>query len=176
LVERRPTTAASLSYRASTFVEPRRQHVATIDVPGKFSLSPYFSRYPNFLTTPCRVGQRKDRSKNKLDPFIRFAGTPTCNRQTDTRRQLIILYLHSLAMSFSTLTLLVGRQEEHPACKNWMGCWCNSLSTERCRLFAYGPADGTATPKPHHLSRHLNPDWFYFSDTGLPRLSWKRGR
>ena len=31
-------------------------------------------------------------------------------------------------------------------------------------------------PKPHHLLPHLNPDWFYLSGTGLPRLSWKRGR
>jgi len=31
-------------------------------------------------------------------------------------------------------------------------------------------------PKPHHLSPHLNPDWFYRSGTGSPRLSWKRGR
>jgi len=30
-------------------------------------------------------------------------------------------------------------------------------------------------PKPHHLLPHLNPDWFYLSRTGLPRLSWKRG-
>jgi len=30
--------------------------------------------------------------------------------------------------------------------------------------------------KPHHLLPHLNSDWFYFSGTGLPRLSWKRGR
>jgi len=29
---------------------------------------------------------------------------------------------------------------------------------------------------PHHLLPHLNPDWFYLSGTGLPRLSWKRGR
>ena len=42
-------------------------------------------------------------------------------------------------------------------------------------LFAYGPADVTAIPKPHHLLPHLNPDWFYLSGTGLPRLSWKRG-
>ena len=32
------------------------------------------------------------------------------------------------------------------------------------------------SPKPHHLLPHLNPDWFYLSGTGLPRLSWKRGR
>ena len=29
-------------------------------------------------------------------------------------------------------------------------------------------------PKPHHLLSHLNPDWFYPSDSGLPRLSWKQ--
>ena len=45
-----------------------------------------------------------------------------------------------------------------------------------CRLFAYGPANATAIPKPHHLLPHLNPDWFYLSGIGLPRLSWKRGR
>jgi len=33
---------------------------------------------------------------------------------------------------------------------------------------AYGPADATAIPKPHHLLPRLNPDWFYLSRTGLP--------
>ena len=32
-----------------------------------------------------------------------------------------------------------------------MGCWCGYLSGARCRLFAYGPADATAVPKPQHL-------------------------
>ena len=42
-------------------------------------------------------------------------------------------------------TLLVGNQEEHPACKNRvMGCWCGYLSAVRCKRFAYGPADATA--------------------------------
>ena len=37
--------------------------------------------------------------------------------------------------AFSALTLLVGRQEGHPACKNWVvGCWCGYLSGARCRL------------------------------------------
>ena len=40
----------------------------------------------------------------------------------------------------------------------------------------YRPADATAIPKPHHLLPHLNPDWFYLSGIGLPRLYWKRGR
>jgi len=43
--------------------------------------------------------------------------------------------------------LLVGRQEEHPACikNSVMRCWCGYLSGARCRLFAHGPADDTAS-------------------------------
>jgi len=47
--------------------------------------------------------------------------------------------------AFSALTLLVGWQEGHPACRKpidgllaWLSVWA------RCR-FAYGPADATAT-------------------------------
>jgi len=47
--------------------------------------------------------------------------------------------------AFSALTLLVGRQEGHPACKKRVvGCWCGCLSGAGCRL-AYGPADAAAT-------------------------------
>jgi len=49
-------------------------------------------------------------------------------------------------MAFSALTLLVGRQEGHPACKKLSGgvlAWL-SVWSEVCRL-AYGPADATAT-------------------------------
>jgi len=48
-------------------------------------------------------------------------------------------------IAFGALTLLVGRQEGHPACKKQSGvvlaCY---LCGARCRL-AYGPADATAT-------------------------------
>ena len=72
------------------------------------------------------------------------------------------------ASAFSALTLLVGWQEEHPTCKTWvMRCWCGYLSGARCRFFAYGPADATAIPEPHHLLPHLNPDWFSLYGTGL---------
>ena len=48
-------------------------------------------------------------------------------------------------IAFSALTLLIWRQEGHPACKNRVvGYWCGYLSGARCRL-AYGPADATAT-------------------------------
>ena len=49
------------------------------------------------------------------------------------------------SFAFSALTLLVGQQEGHPACKKleWWGAGIY-LSGARCRL-AYGPADATAT-------------------------------
>ena len=50
--------------------------------------------------------------------------------------------------TFSALTLLVGWQEGHPACKKRVvGYWHGYLSGAICRL-AYGPADATAT---HYL-------------------------
>jgi len=59
--------------------------------------------------------------------------------------------------AFSALTLLVGWQEGHLACKNWaVGCWHGYLSAVRCR-FAYGPANATAT----HSLAPVNPDLFY---------------
>ena len=49
------------------------------------------------------------------------------------------------AFAFSALTLLVGCQEGHPACKKLSGGWWRGyLSGASCRL-AYGPADATAT-------------------------------
>jgi len=48
---------------------------------------------------------------------------------------------------FSALTLLVGRQEGHPACKKLSGGMLAWLSGMRCRL-AYSPADATATHSP----------------------------
>jgi len=39
--------------------------------------------------------------------------------------------------------------EEHPACKNCvMWCWRGYVSGMRCKWFAYGPADATATVPP----------------------------
>ena len=53
--------------------------------------------------------------------------------------------LDHVCCAFGALTLLVGVQEGHPACKKVSGgCWRGYLSGARCRL-AYGPADATAT-------------------------------
>jgi len=47
--------------------------------------------------------------------------------------------------AFSALTLLVGRQEGHPACKKTVvWCWHGYLSGAMCRL-PYNPADAAAT-------------------------------
>jgi len=86
---------------------------------------------------------------------------------------LCLWYFHWLKVkvTFSALTQLVG---QHPASKNWvLRCWHGYLCGVRCSLFAYGPADATALH--HHLLPYLYPDWFSFSGTGLPMLSWKAG-
>jgi len=36
----------------------------------------------------------------------------------NNRKQTIYVHFTGLIYAFSALTLLVGRQEEHPACKN----------------------------------------------------------
>jgi len=84
-----------------------------------------------------------------------------CPGQTAIKWLLLLLLLFC-SWSFSALTLLVGRQERHPAFKKRVvGCWRGYLSRARCRL-AYGPADATAT---HRLfasvkSRLVLPFWF----------------
>jgi len=70
-------------------------------------------------------------------------------------------------MCFDTVGLASGRASGL--------CWYGNVSEARCILFAYGSADATVIPKPHRLLPQLNPDWFYLSGTGLPRLFWKRG-
>ena len=59
--------------------------------------------------------------------------------------KVLVAVHYSVLVAFSALTLLVGRQEGHPACKKRVVvCWRGCLSGARCRL-AYGPADATAT-------------------------------
>ena len=64
--------------------------------------------------------------------------------------QLLSGAIYGLATVSIALTLLVGRQEEHPACKNWvMRCWGGYLSGAKYKWLACGSADVTA--QPHHL-------------------------
>ena len=72
------------------------------------------------------------------------------------------------------LWLLVGWQEGHLACKNWVVSYSRGyLSRARCKWFAYGLADATATSSSLApvKSRMVN-----IAGAGLPKLSWKKGR
>ena len=69
---------------------------------------------------------------------------------------------------FSAPTLLVGRQEGHPACKK-VGCWfvdgddlTGALHDLQLQL---------SPPPPSSLAL-VNPEWIH-SGTSLSRLSWK---
>ena len=92
---------------------------------------------------------------------------------TITLTGLCWYYLVVLACAFSVLTLFVGWQEGHPSCKKYgvMGCWRGYLSGVRCKWFAYGSADATATPSSLASAKAR---MVYLSCTGLPMLSWKK--
>jgi len=76
-----------------------------------------------------------------------------------------------VCIAFSALTLLVGWQEGHPACKKRVvGCWRGYLSGARCRL-AYGPADDK-----HSLSLASVKSGLVLPFTSSPGWSWKNGR
>ena len=78
-------------------------------------------------------------------------------------------------VAFSALTLLVGWQEGHPACKNdWSGTGV-VICLERGAndLHNYGPAYTTATPS---SLAPVKSRMVYLSGANLPRLSWKKGR
>ena len=54
----------------------------------------------------------------------------------------------TVVSAFSALALLIGRQEEHFVCKNWLvRCWHGYLTWARYSLFVYSLADATATPE-----------------------------
>jgi len=79
---------------------------------------------------------------------------------------------HMSKAAFSALTLLVGRQEGHPAFKKLSDGMLAWLSGMRC-ILACSPADATAT---HYLLAPVNPDWFYLSGTCSPGWSWTYSR
>jgi len=76
------------------------------------------------------------------------------------------------------LTLLVGRQEGHPAFKKteWWDvgmviCLERGADLHTAQLMPL-PLNISCSSK----SRLVLPEWFCFSGAGLPGLSWKKGR
>jgi len=76
--------------------------------------------------------------------------------------------------TFSALMLLVGWQEGHPACKSpVVRYWHGYLCASRCKWFAYGPDDATATPSSF---APVKSRMVYLSGAGLTRLSLNHNR
>jgi len=77
-------------------------------------------------------------------------------------------------VAFSALTLLVVQQEDHLAFKK--------LSDEGMVICLQGGGNELHMVQliqlmplpPHHRLLHYNPEWFCFTGSGLPRLSWKQ--
>ena len=65
------------------------------------------------------------------------------------------------SVAFSALTLLVGHQEEHPACKHWVMRWGVGvvICLERGADCLHVVSLFHCIPKPHHLLSHLNMYW-----------------
>jgi len=64
----------------------------------------------------------------------------------------VFVLLPVIIFAFSALTLLVWHQEEHLACKKSSDeMLAGHLSAAKCKWFAYGPANATAT---HHPLLH----------------------
>ena len=78
--------------------------------------------------------------KTSVFRYDRCVWSTICNSDCTETGNWLIACCWTLLFALSALTLLVGWQEEHSACKNWVvGCWRGYLSGVRCRL-AYGPA------------------------------------
>jgi len=73
-----------------------------------------------------------------IDRFLSVAHVTIWLQCNINKPTIIIIITQDLYYAFSALTLLVGRQEGHPACIKLSG------GVLMCRL-AYGPADATAT-------------------------------
>jgi len=80
-------------------------------------------------------------------------------------------YKIDILQCFDAVRWAAGRTR-HPAYKNWVvRYWRGYLSGARCKWFAYGPADATATPS---SLASLKPRMVYFFGAGLPGLFWKK--
>jgi len=88
-------------------------------------------------------------------------------------RVFVCVCVHAMIclQCFDTVGWAAGRVSIQPVKNRVVGCWCGCLSGARCRL-AYGPAGASAT---HCLLLQQNPDWFYLSGTGQPRVVPDKG-
>jgi len=109
---------------------------------------PYYCYYLVFLFWSCckLAGSHEIKFHSRLDAVPVAQQT----RHWNVRYYYYYCTCMQMAFDFSALTLLVGHQEEHPACKRLSGkvlAW-SFFCLERGAndLHIYGPADATAFP------------------------------
>jgi len=88
----------------------------------------------------------------------------------------ICIFLHVPLTSFSALTLRVGQQEGHPACKKLSGVMLAWLSVWGEMQICICPIDATDTVSCSSKSRLVLPSWFYLSSTGSSGWSQTQSR
>ena len=122
---------------------------------------------PNLITASgfCWVGAKKGWDSSVIFSWVGHLDGYLAYKKL---LQLSSYYAFS-ALAFNALTLLVGRQEEHPVCKKlsdgvlvWLSVWSD------VQIVCIWSSWCHCIPKPHHLLPLLNPDWFYLSGTDLP--------
>ena len=125
-----------------------RNHVLVLDAGTRDIITTWRIRWIDLCTDSGSAGCRCHYCSDLFLHFLFLLGMELWSQCQvhSTGTCLSTDYCAQLCGCFSALTLLVGRQEGHPACKkNWVvRCWRGYLSGARCRL-AYGPADATAT-------------------------------
>jgi len=116
---------------------------------------------------------------HRINNVFQFFSLHLCFVKLNTSINIFILrivsvsYRYTNPSDFSALTLMVGRQEGHPgACKNWVVRYKRGyLSAARCKWFAYGQADATATQS---SLAPVKSRTVYLSGAGLPKMSLKK--
>jgi len=94
-------------------------------------------------------------------------------KENDGQNHLVLLQCFSCLPSVLWCCWLGGRKGIRLV-KNWVvRYWHVCLSGARCKWFAYGPADATATPS---SLAPVKSRMVCLSGASLPRLSWKNGR
>ena len=86
------------------------------------------------------------------------------------------VFIVTWGLAFSALTLLVGLQEGHMACKKLsrevLACLSVWSEVQMICIIAYGPADATAAPS---SLAPVKSGMVYLSGAGLPMWSCKKG-
>jgi len=81
----------------------------------------------------AEAGRVRRENERRLRRFT--GGRSTCSRRLRRLLRRQRFFTHQRGPCFC-LPCLVGRQEEHPACKKWvMRCWRGYLSGARCKWF-----------------------------------------